>query len=201
MYKIINHLKKDPKLANIINQVGNCKLKINHNRFEVLLESIITQQLSNSAAKSISLRFRQLYSGKFPTPSQVKNTSSYKLQKTGLSKMKVSYMKEISQKIDTNELDLDLLSKKPDYEIINELTKIKGIGLWTAQMFLIFALGRTDVLPTTDLGVKKGFQKMYSMKELPTEKKMLHLSKKWKPYRTIATWYLWKSLQKFETIG
>ena len=197
----ISHLKKDPKMGELIEQVGEYRIKLTRNRYQSLVEAIITQQLSGSAADSISKKFRALYGRRFPKPNEVIKTSDSKLRKTGLSKMKIGYIKNLSKKIENKELKMNTFAKLSDDEIITELTKIKGIGRWTAEMFLIFSLGRQNVLPVGDLGVKKGFQLILSLKDLPNEKEMLLRAEKWEPYRTVATWYLWKSLKKFETIG
>ncbi|KAF6243542.1 DNA-3-methyladenine glycosylase 2 family protein [Nitrosopumilus sp. b1] len=197
----IRHLKKDSKLAEIIFNVGACKIRTTRNRYESLVEAIITQQLSGSAAKSISERFRLLYSSRFPKPIDVLKTSDSKLKKTGLSQMKVSYIKDLSKKISSKELQLNKMRNLSDEQVIEELIRVRGIGRWTAEMFLIFSLGRLDVLPVGDLGLKKGIKRLHNLKELPSEDKMKKIAEKWRPYRTIATWYLWKSLNNFDEIG
>ncbi|NIP62329.1 MAG: DNA-3-methyladenine glycosylase 2 family protein [Nitrosopumilaceae archaeon] len=194
-------LKKDPNLAKIIEKIGDYKIRITRNKFECLVEAIITQQLSGAAAKSISSQFRNIYNSRFPKPSDVAGTSVTKLKKAGLSSMKIRYIKNLSRSIVRGEIDLNKISKLSDEEIIAELTKLKGIGKWTVEMFLIFSLGRIDVLPVDDLGLQKGIAKLYNMSNLPKKRDIEIIAEKWKPYRTIATWYLWKSLQKFETIG
>jgi DNA-3-methyladenine glycosylase II len=199
--KAIKLLKKDPKFAKIILQVGEYNVKITKNRYRSLVEAIISQQLSGSAAESILNRFRKLYKSNFPKPIEVLQTSDTKLRKVGLSKMKVKYIKELSKKTESRHLNMGNFSTMEDEQIIEHLTNVKGIGRWTAEMFLIFSMGRWDVLPVGDLGLKKGIQLMYSLNDLPTEKEMEQLAESWRPYRTVATWYLWKSLQKFDTIG
>jgi len=199
--KSIIFLKRDPKLAKIIKQVGPYKIKITKNRFQSLIESIATQQLSGAAANSIMIKFRKLYNPRFPKPIDVINISTQNLRKTGLSRMKIMYIKELSKKIEKNELNLRTISNLTNEEVVDNLTSVKGIGRWTAEMFLIFSLGRLDVLPVGDLGLKKGIQQMFSLDELPKEEQIEKLARKWKPYRTVATWYLWKSLKKFDTIG
>jgi len=194
-------LKKDPKLAKIIKQVGDYNVKITKNRYQSLVEAIIAQQLSGSAAESILKKFKKLFKSKFPKPFEVIKTPDSKIRSTGLSKMKILYIKDLSKKIQSKQLNMRKISTKSDEYIIEHLTDVKGIGRWTAEMFLIFSLGRLDVLPVGDLGLKKGIQLMYSLKELPNEKEIERIAESWKPYRTVATWYLWKSLQKFDTIG
>ena len=192
-------LKKDPKLAKIIKQVGDYNVKITKNRYQSLVEAIIAQQLSGFAAESILKKFKKIYKSKFPKPIEVIKTSDSKLSSAGLSKMKISYIKDLSKKIEKNELNMRNISKKSDEYVIEQLTNVKGIGRWTAEMFLIFSLGRLDVLPVGDLGLKKGIQVMHSFEQLPTEKEIEELAEAWRPYRTVATWYLWKSL-KFDSI-
>ena len=199
--KAIKFLKKDPKFAKIIMQVGDYNVKITKNRYQSLVEAIISQQLSGSAANSIIKKFRKLYKSKFPKPRDIIKTSDSKLRTTGLSKMKIVYIKELSKKIESKELNMRKISTQSDEQVIEVLTDVKGIGRWTAEMFLIFSLGRLDILPVGDLGLKKGIQSMYSLKELPEKEQIEQLAESWKPYRTVATWYLWKSLQKFDTIG
>jgi len=199
--KAINVLKKDPKLARIINIVGKYQITTINNHYESLIEAIITQQLAGSAAKAISKRFRSLYGKRFPKPIDVLKTSDSKLRKTGLSWMKVTYIKELSKNLESKKLKLRSFSKLSDEEVVEQLTQVKGIGRWTAEMFLIFSLGRMDVLPVGDLGLRKGVQLYESSSELPNAAEIEKLAEKWRPYRTVATWYLWKSLQKFDTIG
>jgi len=196
-----NFLKKDPKLAKIIKQVGDYNVKITKNRYQSLVEAIIAQQLSGSAAGAILKKFKKLYKAKFPKPIEVIKTSDSKLRLAGLSKMKVSYIKDLSKKIEKNQLNMRKISTQNDEYVIEQLTSVRGIGRWTAEMFLIFSLGRLDILPVGDLGLKKGIQLMYSFNDLPNEKEIEQLAETWRPYRTVATWYLWKSLQKFDTIG
>ena len=195
------YLKKDPKLAKIIKQVGDYNVKITKNRYQSLVEAIIAQQLSGSAAESILKKFKKLFKSKFPKPIDVIKTPDSKIRSAGLSKMKILYIKDLSKRIQTKQLNMRKISTKSDEYVVEHLTDVKGIGRWTAEMFLIFSLGRLDVLPVGDLGLKKVIQLMCSLKELPNEKEIELMAESWKPYRTVATWYLWKSLQKFDTIG
>jgi len=199
--KATKFLKKDPKFAKIILQVGKYNVKITKNRYRSLVEAIIAQQLSGSAAESILKKFRKLYKSNFPKPIEVLQTSDTKLRKVGLSKMKVIYIKELSKKIESRHLNMRNFSSMEDEKIIEHLTNVKGIGRWTAEMFLIFSMGRWDVLPVGDLGLKKGIQLMFSLNELPNEEQIIEFAESWRPFRTVATWYIWKSLKKFDTIG
>jgi len=197
----IRVLKKDPKLAKIINHVGKYQIRTSRNYYESLVEAIITQQLAGSAAKAISNRFHSLYGKSFPKPIDVINTSDSKLRKTGLSRPKIKYIKELSKAIEAKKLKMRSLSRLKDEEVIKQLTQVKGIGRWTAEMFLIFSLGRMDVLPVGDLGLRKGVQRYNSADEIPNTAEIEKLAERWRPYRTVATWYLWKSLKTFDTIG
>ncbi len=198
--KAITSLKQDPKLTGIIERVGNYQIKKRNNHFATLVESIISQQLASGAAEAILRRFKKLYPS-FPKPIQILETKDSKLRSVGLSRMKVEYLKDLAKKIEDGDLQIKSLSKMPDDQIIEDLTQVKGIGVWTAQMFLIFSFGRLDVLPTGDLGLRKGVQMAFSLPELPTPKQVEEIGNRWRPYRSIATWYLWKSLQKFDNIG
>jgi DNA-3-methyladenine glycosylase II len=193
----LKHLRQDRKLAKIIDKVGKYNLPITKNPYESLVEAIITQQLSGKAANSISGRFRKIY-GRFPKPADVLKTSDAKLRKAGLSYMKISYIKDLSNKVESKELRLSLMKNLTDEEVITQLTEVRGIGRWTAEMFLIFSLGRQDVLPVGDLGLKKGIQRLYSLEELPEKEQMEKIAEKWRPYRSVATWYLWRSLNQFD---
>lgn len=197
----VKALRKDPKLAKIIDLVGEYQIRKSRNYYESLVEAIITQQLAGSAAKAISNRFRRLYGKSFPKPIDVINTTDSKLRKTGLSRPKIKYIKELSKAIKAKKLKMRSISKLSDEEVIERLTQVKGVGRWTAEMFLIFSLGRMDVLPVGDLGLRKGIQLYNSADELPDAAEIEKLAERWRPYRTVATWYLWKSLKTFDTIG
>jgi DNA-3-methyladenine glycosylase II len=196
----IGFLRKDPLLRRIIDVVGDYSLKRRNHHFAVLVESIVSQQLATSAAEAIFKRFKNLYP-KFPTASQILATKKSKLRSVGLSGMKVEYIKDLARNIKDGNVNIKLLPKMSDEDVIEHLTQVKGIGRWTAEMFLIFSLGRPDVLPVHDLGLRKGVQRAFSLHELPKPKQVEELGEQWRPYRSIATWYLWKSLQKFDKIG
>lgn len=194
--------KADPQLAGVIKTVGKYSIKIRTNAFQSLVESIIYQQLAGSAANIIYTRFIKHYNNVLPKPMQIISTSDIELKsKIGLSSNKVQYLKDLATKVDQGKLTLELLSTMSDEEVIAELTLVKGIGRWTAEMFLIFCLGRPDILPVTDLGIRKAVNKLYSLPELPKPAEILAISQPWRPHRTVATWYLWKSLSKFNSIG
>jgi DNA-3-methyladenine glycosylase II len=194
--------KADPQLAGVIKTVGKYSIKIRTNAFQSLVESIIYQQLAGSAANIIYTRFIKYYNNVMPKPIQIISTSDIELKsKIGLSSNKVQYLKDLSTKVEQGKINLELLSTMSDEEVIAELTLVKGIGRWTAEMFLIFCLGRPDILPVTDLGIRKAVHKLYSLPELPKPAELLAISQPWRPHRTVASWYLWKSLSKFDSIG
>jgi DNA-3-methyladenine glycosylase II len=196
----VRFLKRDPILEKIIDSVGDYSLKKRNHHFAVLVESIVSQQLATRAAEAIFCRFKDLYP-KFPTASDILATKKSKLRSVGLSGMKIEYIKDLAKKVEHGKIKMRTLSKMSDEEVISYLTQVKGIGRWTAEMFLIFSLGRQDVLPVHDLGLRKGVQMAFSFSRLPEPSEVENLGKRWKPYRSIATWYLWKSLQKFDKIG
>jgi DNA-3-methyladenine glycosylase II len=192
----------DPQLEVVINTVGKYSIRLRTDAFQSLVESIIYQQLAGSAANVIYTRFIKYYNNMMPTPMDIISTSDTELRsKIGLSSKKVQYLKDLATKIAERKLSLDLLTTLSDEEVINQLIQVKGIGRWTAEMFLIFCLGRPDVLPVADLGIRKAMHNIYSLSELPKPAEMLAIAQPWRPYRTVATWYLWKSLAKFSTIG
>jgi DNA-3-methyladenine glycosylase II len=197
--KGIRHLKNnDPILARIIGRVGPVKFELDDDHYEAVVGSIIYQQLAGSAARAILNRFRQLYGGRIPSPREYLSTDVEKLRGSGLSPQKISYIKDLAERIENGTLDLKRLENLPDEEALNELDNVRGIGRWTAEMFLIFKLGRTDVLPVDDLGLRKAAQKAYRLRKLPTRDRFEQLAEKWHPYSSISTFYLWKSMERPE---
>ena len=197
--KEVSLLRSDKKLGPLIRRIGPCSMRITKNPFQTLVEAIIYQQLSEASATAITKRFLKLYK-KFPTPRQVNNTTDKKLKDIGLSGTKINYMKGLAKLVVKKEIDFRKISKLSDEQVIEELTKIKGIGNWTAQIYLMFCLQRTDVFPVGDLGIQKGIRDLFSLKELPEPKTMEKFSARWKPNRSIACWYIWKS-QRINSIG
>jgi DNA-3-methyladenine glycosylase II len=190
----------DARLAAIIRSVGAYEIKLRRDPFRSLVEAIIYQQLAGSAADAICGRFVKIY-GRFPRPAQLLATRDARLRTAGLSAKKIEYLKDLALRVSDGRLELGLLRKMPDEQVIEQLDQVKGIGRWTAEMFLIFCLGRTDVLPVGDLGLRKAMQKAYSLAELPSPESMRKIAQPWKPYCSVATWYLWKSLEQFKGIG
>ncbi len=201
MTDVMKHLTvADVRLAAIIKSVGAYEIKLRKDPFQSLVEAIIYQQLAGSAADAIYRRFVKIY-GRFPRPAQLLATKDFKLRDAGLSARKIEYLKDLASRVSDGRLKLTLLPKLPDEQVIEQVVQVKGIGRWTAEMFLIFCLGRQDVLPVGDLGLRKAMQKVYLLGELPSPATMSEIAQVWKPYCSIATWYLWKSLEKFKGIG
>ena len=195
----IKILQKDRIMKKIIQNVGPCTIRKIPNPFEALIDGIITQQISDSAGQAIALRFRQFFNGKFPTPQMILEHNEIELKSVGLSRMKSQYILDISQKVISGELNFKKFTKLEDEEIISELIKIRGIGRWTAEMYLIFGLGRKDIFPLGDLGLINGIKKIYSLNN-PDISDIKNISNKWKPYRTFGTWYIWKGVKNFQYV-
>ena len=199
----IKYLKEiDPTMNKIINFVGSYSIKIRDNPFLALVEAIIYQQLTGKAAQSIYKKFISYYNNNEYgcQPQYVILTADNVMRSFGLSNKKIEYIKLLSSNIIKGNINLRSFKEKEDEEIINELTKLKGIGRWTAEMFLIFCLERKDVFPLKDLGIKKAIQRWYLNSDYLDDQSIIELSNIWKPYRSIASWYLWKSLSNFDTI-
>ena len=193
----INQLSSiDPILKHLFSGFDIPKLKIEKNYFWSLCRSIIYQQISGKAAKTISDRFLALFrSGTNIQPREVLDIDINSLYSVGLSRQKASYMKNIAEAFGNKQINDENFIMMNDEEILKQLTMIKGVGKWTAEMFLIFTLRRSDVFPVKDLGVQKGFQIVYDLDELPTIEQMNEKAEKWKPYRTIVTLYLWYAVE------
>lgn len=193
----LRQLQKDAKLAPYIKKFGKptFERKTSNGKaadpFYALCESIVYQQLSGKAASTIFGRFLALFPGKKPTPKKLLTIPEEKLREAGLSGQKLSYLRDLAEKFASGYINEKLLHEGSDEDIREHLVAVKGIGIWTADMFLMFYLHRPDILPTLDLGIQKGFQRLFNMRSLPTSKKMQQLAKSWAPYRTVACRYLW----------
>src|SRR6476661_1192435 len=195
--KAVNHLRKsDPIMAKIIAEIGPCRYEVKNfgTHFDALCRSIIYQQLSTKAAGTIHGRFLDLFSDRRPSPDQLIAIPEETLRAVGLSRQKLNYLRDLAHKVHTGELPLDHLDALPDKEIIDYLVQVKGIGVWTAQMFLMFRLGRLDVLPDLDLGIRNAIKKAYRVRGVPTPKRIARIGEPWRPYASVACWYLWRSL-------
>jgi DNA-3-methyladenine glycosylase II len=187
----------DTELAKIITKAGLPTITPHNDYYQSLVTSIISQQLSVKAAATIEKRFRGLFAGvTFPTPSQIIETDIDTLRSVGLSRQKSTYIQDLAVKVEERTVHFDHLDTLSNDEVIEELTKIKGVGVWTVHMFLIFCMGRLDVLPTGDLGIKNGIYNLYKLPEKPTPERIDAHARKysWHPYESVASWYIWHSL-------
>jgi DNA-3-methyladenine glycosylase II len=191
-------MRRDPVLRAIIARYGPCGIKTGREAdiFCGLVESIVSQQLSTKAAATIYGRLRALMpEGGAPTPEAILPLSEEALRAVGLSRQKVSYVRDLSRRVIDGSLKTSTLATLTDDDVVAQLTQIKGIGRWTADMILIFRLARPDVLPVGDLGIVKAVQKAYGLRKPPDATRLLKIGEPWRPYRSIASWYLWRSLE------
>jgi len=194
MRKAVNHLKKsDPILSAIIKQVGPCRMEFGPPEFHSLAEAIVYQQLNGKAAVTIFKRFAAL-AGDPVTPEGILKLTDAQLRSVGLSKQKSSYLKDMAGRAARSELDFTRLPGMTDDEVIKHLTQVKGVGVWTAHMFLMFTLRRPNVLPTGDYGIQMAIKKHYKKRKMPKPEVMAKIARVWEPYRSVACWYLWRSL-------
>lgn len=193
MHKSIAALRRDKRFAPVIKKHGLPDLKRGSNPFQALIRSIIHQQVSGAAARTIHGRFVSLFpKGKFPTPEMVRAVPLEKMRAAGLSGQKASYIKDLAEKFSDGTIKHRSLHTMESADIVEHLIQIKGIGVWSVHMFLIFTLNRPDVLPTGDLGIRKGFQALYKLKDLPDHTKMEKLAAQWRAHASVASWYLWR---------
>jgi len=196
--KAIKHLRAaDPALGEVIARVGPYKLvpRAEGTHFDHVVRSIVGQQLSGAAAQTIYKRVLDLKGGKCPTPADFLKFPAKTLRAAGLSGRKVEYVKELAQRTHDGSLAILKIHEMEDTAVIDTLVSVRGIGTWTAQMVLMFRLGRPDIFPELDLGVQKAVQKLRRMRKLPTPKQMTKIGATYAPYRTYAAWYLWRSLE------
>lgn len=187
----------DKKMARLISRYGPPGFKPHGDHYAELVTSIVGQQISIAAAAAIWKRVLDLFDGTLPTPKQLIAVDSELLRAAGVSYPKISYMKDLAQHIIDGRLDMDHVAALPNDELIQQLTAVKGIGEWSAHMFMIFSLARLDVLPVGDLGIRKAAMNVYSLPALPVRDELIELAEenKWAPYQSVAAWYLWKSLE------
>jgi len=194
MRKAVNHLRKsDPVLRGIIERIGPFRMEYGPPEFHSLAEAIVYQQLNGKAAVTIFNRFTDL-AGKPVTPQGIAKLTDQQMRGVGLSKQKTSYLRDMADRAMSGQLDFSKLHEQSDEEVIKHLTQVKGVGVWTAQMFLMFTLKRENVLPTGDFGVQMAVKKHYNKRKMPKPAVMEKIARPWEPYRSIACWYLWKSL-------
>lgn len=190
-------MRVDPVLATLIKQVGPCGLAdIPHlPPFMALAEAITSQQLSVKAADTIFGRFCGLFDPDgIPDPARLLQLDDETIRAAGFSRSKVAFLRDLATHVVEKRLELDRLHEREDHHVVEQLTAVKGIGPWTAEIFLMFRLRRPDVFPADDLGLIKGVQKVYALRQRPTKKRLLKMAEAWRPYRSVAAWYLWRSL-------
>jgi DNA-3-methyladenine glycosylase II len=185
-------MKADPKMAGLINRIGPCSLGKQSNNFERLVDIIVGQQLSGKAADSIFRKVKLVCKAKTLTPAVLERRTDEELRGAGLSAAKVKAIRSLTEHVQTKKLQVKKLESLDDAKVTEIITAVKGMGPWSAQMYLMFVLNRLDVFPVRDLGIRKGMMGLYGSKI--SEERMLKISEKWRPYRTIASWYLWRSL-------
>ena len=191
------HLGKvDKVLRPVIERAGLCTIQPHTDYYQALVDAIISQQLSVHAARAIEQRFRDLFGGHFPAPAEILTTDVETLRGLGFSRAKAAYVLDLAQHVVNGKVRFDHLDALSNDEVIAELTPVKGIGVWTAHMFLMFCMGRSDVLPVGDLGIRNGIRALYGFENAPTPEEITELAAKnhWHPYESIASWYIWHSL-------
>ncbi len=186
----------DEVLASVIATAGACTIRPHTNYYQELVDSIISQQLSVYAARAIEQRFQDMFGGHFPSPDEILTKDVEQLRAIGFSRPKARYVQDLAQHILDGQLSFERIEVMSNEEVIDMLTAVKGIGEWTAHMFLMFCMGRSDVLPVGDLGIRNGVRKLYSLTDVPTPEQIREISVKhsWAPYESIASWYVWQSL-------
>lgn len=196
--KAVAHLRAvDPVFAGVIDRVGPCQARAHSEgtHFGAVMRSIVYQQLSGAAAATIHGRVLALFGGEEPSPRALLRTDDARLRAAGLSGQKTAYVKNLAAHAAKRSFPMERLHELDDAAVIDTLTQVKGVGRWTAQIFLMFRLGRPDVLPELDLGIQKGMQRAFGLRRLPTPQQVLKRGAPWAPYRTIASWYLWRVLE------
>jgi DNA-3-methyladenine glycosylase II len=188
-------MRRDPRLSALMKRVGPCRLSESRTRhpFAALVRAVIAQQLSGKAAQTIHERVLALVGGlEALQPHTLLALDQAALRAAGLSRQKISYLQDLAAHVLDGRLNLAALEDLPDDEVIRAITAVRGFGVWSAEMFLIFRLNRPDVFPLTDLGIVKGVQKLFSLKGRPAPRTMMRLAEAWRPYRSVAAWYLWR---------
>jgi DNA-3-methyladenine glycosylase II len=194
--------KADVVLRPIIAAHGLCTIRPNKNYYQELVDAIISQQLSVYAARAIEQRFRDLFGGTFPSAEQILKTNVETLRGIGFSRAKALYVLDLAQHIVNGQIQFDHLDRLNNEEVIADLTAVKGIGIWTAHMFLMFCMGRPDILPVGDLGIRNGIRNLYDLQDIPTPAEIVQLAEKhrWHPYESIASWYVWQALDNTPSV-
>lgn len=189
----LKHLRQaDPVMADLMHKAGPFTLKLDRNRFGMLVRSILSQQISTKAARAIRQRLDELLHPDPLSAAAIARVTDEQLRSVGLSSQKVSYVRDLSSRVLDNRLRLDRIGRLPDEAAIEHLVQVHGIGRWTAQMFLIFSLGRLDVFPHDDLIVRSSIRELYGLEAMPNKKTSHEIAERWAPFRTVASWYCWR---------
>ena len=191
----VTHLRQaDARLGAVIARVGGCTLRTRGKIYQSLFRSVLYQQLAGNAAAAIERRVKACFGGEIGPPDEFLRASTEALRSAGLSRQKLAYLRDLAAHFADGRLDARRLARLPDDDLIAAVTTVHGIGQWTAHMLLIFSLGRPDILPVGDYGVRKGMQRLYRLRDLPKPHTMERIAAPWRPYRSIASWYLWRSV-------
>lgn len=193
---VLHVARVDPIMQRVIAKVGPCRLRPHPDRFAMLVRSIVSQQISTAAARTIHARIAEMAAPRPVTADSLLRLGADRLRSAGASPQKASYLIDLAEKASSGAVRLNSIGRLDDEQIIAQLTQIKGIGRWTAQMFLIFALGRLDVFPHDDLGVRSALKNLYGLAELPQKAVSHELALRWRPYATVGSWYCWRSLEQ-----
>jgi DNA-3-methyladenine glycosylase II len=196
--RALDHLRRiDPVMGRVIDTIGACRLRPHEegSHFAFVARCIVYQQLSGKAAGTIFGRFRELFEGGVVDPARLLTLTDEQLRGAGLSRGKAAYLRDLAQRTVAKQIRIEAIHDLSDDEVSAELVQVKGVGVWTAQMVLMFRLGRPDILPGGDLGIRKGIQRAYRLRKLPLPARVEKIGAKWAPYRTVASWYLWRLLE------
>jgi DNA-3-methyladenine glycosylase II len=192
----LRHLRRvDPVMRSVIQRAGPFRLKPRRDRFYSLVASILSQQISGKAAASIRARLEAYVAPEKISAETLGRLTPRRLRSIGVSPQKATYLLDLAERVGSGQLKLDRLARLTDDEVIEALVQVKGIGVWTAQMFLIFSLGRMDVFPHDDLGVRAAIRNLYGLDELPDKETSHRIAMPWRPYASVASWYCWRSLE------
>ncbi len=195
----VTHLEgSDEVLARLIARVGPCRLRADRTgtHFRALLRSIVFQQLNGKAAETILGRVEALFPGRAPTPEGLLAATDARLRAAGLSRQKIGYARDLAERVAAGALPLERIARLPDAEALAALTQVKGVGEWTAQIFLLFRLGRPDVLPASDFGIRRAVMLAYGLDDMPAPREVARIGAPWRPHGSVAAWYLWRSLDE-----
>jgi DNA-3-methyladenine glycosylase II len=188
-------LRRDRRLAPVIRDAGPCEMLPSGDPYRALVRSVVFQQLAGSAARAIAQRLPARYRGRYPKPADLLETSDAELRSVGLSRQKIAALRAIATAFDSGELSNRRLYRLDDDAVVEAVTQVRGVGEWTAHMLLMFSLGRPDVLPVGDYGVRKGAMQVYGLDDLPGPSELEAIAESWRPYRSVASWYLWRATE------